>query len=449
MPLLLVLLAAGCAPDKVTAIEVDSGAPSADCDTRVPEDHASPVEALAAAPEGSRVCIAGGTWKGSLDFAGRDVMLVGAGVEQTILEGDGDGPVVVFQADETAAAGLSSLTVTGGVADAGAGIYVLDGANPTLSDVVLRDNTCAGLASTVRGVGIYAESGTFSDVIARGNTCLLDTGAETKLYGSGAYFRGTAGIDGVEVRENQGSAREFTGALVAKDLGPTLRGVVAWNNRAEAGLLCVGGGVHLSGSTTAAVGLDIRANRCAADSEVRGAGLHVFVDGSITIDNAVIAGNEAEAGVTVKGGGLRLSGAAALTHVDVFGNVATAPLVTGGAVGLAGPDHRWREVAVSGGVVSGDDDAAEVAGESATVDWRWCGWGADPSFGGGLVTPDEADGHVFEDPRYTDVSALDPTAWDLGLAAGSPHIDAGDPDGLDADGTRSDIGAYGGTDGGG
>lgn len=40
-------------------------------------------------------------------------------------------------------------------------------------------------------------------------------------------------------------------------------------------------------------------------------------------------------------------------------------------------------------------------------------------------------------------------AWDLTLDAGSSLIDAGDPSILDADGTTSDIGAYGGPDGNG
>lgn len=44
-------------------------------------------------------------------------------------------------------------------------------------------------------------------------------------------------------------------------------------------------------------------------------------------------------------------------------------------------------------------------------------------------------------------TAGEPSTWDLHLLATSPLVDAGDPTLLDADGTRSDIGAYGGPGG--
>ena len=61
--------------------------------------------------------------------------------------------------------------------------------------------------------------------------------------------------------------------------------------------------------------------------------------------------------------------------------------------------------------------------------------------------PTGVDGNISADPLYTDVSGTDPTAWDLSLQAGSPALDAGDPDVTDDDGSGSDMGAYGGPDG--
>ncbi|MCK6528674.1 hypothetical protein L6R50_14315 [Myxococcota bacterium] len=60
---------------------------------------------------------------------------------------------------------------------------------------------------------------------------------------------------------------------------------------------------------------------------------------------------------------------------------------------------------------------------------------------------DAEQGHNFEaDPRFVAYSHDgDFTNDDLHLASGSPGVDAGDPETLDADGSRADVGAYGGT----
>jgi hypothetical protein len=54
------------------------------------------------------------------------------------------------------------------------------------------------------------------------------------------------------------------------------------------------------------------------------------------------------------------------------------------------------------------------------------------------------DNNAALEPDYVDVSDADPLNWDLSLQSGSALIDAGDPSIDDADGTTSDIGAYGG-----
>ncbi|RME46152.1 MAG: hypothetical protein D6795_15740 [Deltaproteobacteria bacterium] len=64
-----------------------------------------------------------------------------------------------------------------------------------------------------------------------------------------------------------------------------------------------------------------------------------------------------------------------------------------------------------------------------------------------LEDPTGAEGNISVDPRFVDTTGNDPLAWDLHLASDSPLIDAGDPGILDPDGSRSDIGAYGGPEG--
>ena len=61
----------------------------------------------------------------------------------------------------------------------------------------------------------------------------------------------------------------------------------------------------------------------------------------------------------------------------------------------------------------------------------------------GLGMPAGA-GELAVAPQLADTTAADPHAWDLRLGVTSPLRDAGDPATADPDGTRADIGAYGG-----
>ena len=55
---------------------------------------------------------------------------------------------------------------------------------------------------------------------------------------------------------------------------------------------------------------------------------------------------------------------------------------------------------------------------------------------------DASEGEVRADPRF-----VDPASGDLSLQAGSPAVDAGPADAVDPDGSRADLGAFGGPSG--
>jgi hypothetical protein len=62
----------------------------------------------------------------------------------------------------------------------------------------------------------------------------------------------------------------------------------------------------------------------------------------------------------------------------------------------------------------------------------------------GVATPVGSDGNIAVTPGYTAVSAADSTSWDFTLTAASGLRNTGDSALSDTDGSRSDIGAYGG-----
>ncbi len=89
------------------------------------------------------------------------------------------------------------------------------------------------------------------------------------------------------------------------------------------------------------------------------------------------------------------------------------------------------------------DDAASAANSSLTYN----DWYNNTTDVGGYFTASDISGYgnITSNPDFTAYTVDgDCTNDDLTLAPGSPLIDAGDPTHLDADGSRSDIGRYGG-----
>jgi predicted outer membrane repeat protein len=95
-----------------------------------------------------------------------------------------------------------------------------------------------------------------------------------------------------------------------------------------------------------------------------------------------------------------------------------------------------------GGGVYGDSAAAASMILQYCAAWNNLG----DSYVGQLVDPTGTNGNIADDPLFRDYLAANPSDLDLHLASGSPCIDAGDPGYFDLDGSRSDIGAYGGLD---
>ena len=89
----------------------------------------------------------------------------------------------------------------------------------------------------------------------------------------------------------------------------------------------------------------------------------------------------------------------------------------------------------SGGPALYVEDTEDGPG-SITV--RYSNLNGNSSVVSGLDDPRGSDGNIDENPRY------DSSAGDFSLTSSSPCVDAGDPDLRDPDGSRSDMGAYGG-----
>lgn len=454
-------------------------------DRAVPRDYPTLQIALDEAPNGATICLDPGTYVGTADFRGEDHVVFGAaGSAWTILDGGGAGPVVTIAGQQTPATELRGLTITGGVASSGAGVYV-DLAAPTLTDLVITGNTLVPKAGEERGYGggLFLEdySGSIVDLTISGNSATLAT--DQTVHGVGMFSdRSSLTVTGLDIRDN---TVDLVGASVS-GVGAALEGgrfdlrdVTIADNVASglgAGVI-YGVGLFVESVENAVVdGLVVSGNRVDVGSagNIEGVGVnwgfggpptvtHFRIDDNVAIvpaftqvegiglmaksiggtwSNFIVTGNQGVGSTRIEGAG-----------VAVYGR--PPELVNGvirGNNGGSGPGLHlsWavegvaviRNVVIDGNM---GDDAGVFSEADQAPNFEWCNlYDNFPTDFAGAPPPFGANGNLSVDPSFSDVSS---TPWDLHLAAGSPLIDAGDPGLSDPDGTPSDIGAYGGAGG--
>jgi hypothetical protein len=191
------------------------------------------------------------------------------------------------------------------------------------------------------------------------------------------------------------------------------------------------------------------------DNIATGAGGGLFVDDNfdpIAMKHLVVRGNRA-----ARGAGLYLRATRLTLHNSVFqGNLATAE---GGAIHVAssssptsanldflvlhgnGASTGAALWSASSGVSLESSIVAQHGGTAVRVSvaptWRYND--AIPRSFSGMSDPTGSSGNISADPRF-----VDPAGGNFALGAGSPAIDAADPALRDVDGSRADVGMFGG-----
>lgn len=457
-----------------------------------PESDASAV--LAAAGDGDTVEFAPGTYTLDISLSARMLTLIGLGEPQhTVLAGiDSEESLHLVNSQIT----IRNLTIRPNNSEAQAGIYaestIETPAQLTLEDVILEDAhphvVDLGNGDVERGTQLLARN---VDVILRRVTFLpAETGSN--LYGgSTAILGGSLLTD--EVTFNNGRA-EWGGALYLEDTTGTLI-----NTRLQGGIAESGGGcLYMEGSTVSLQGgiltecaaqdggaiyawqsqLELSGSTLSLNSAVGGGALDC--EGSTcTISDSTLAENEADQGgaINVLGGSLL-----ELTRNELFGNTATS----GAAIEVASNNdaHAYNNV-FCGNRSTGADEAILGGGErvfsennnyigNVSEQGGVLGTAVNPSsindlfaynstpggetleslwvaryaltFNNSTDTPSQfIDSLLQVDPMLQQL--LDPedcSNSDYRPSPASPLIGAGDPDRLNPDGSRSDIGAFGG-----
>ena len=193
----------------------------------------------------------------------------------------GGGTSRVFEINSGVTVSMSGLTITGGHAPRGAGVYNLGG-TLTMNDCTISNNTSPAGAGGLGGLGTQ----TLTNCTVSGNTAAGDGG------GLGIYG-GTVSLTNVTVSGN--SSTEFDGGGLA-----TYLCTVTLINCTVSGNSAVrhGGGLFNNGVTTSVTLINCTVS---GNSAIAGGGIYDQGGQTTLLTNTIVAANSAPTGVDVSG----------------------------------------------------------------------------------------------------------------------------------------------------
>lgn len=193
-----------------------------------------------------------------------------------------------------------------------------------------------------------------------------------------------------------------------------------------------GGAIALDGGS-----LDVTASVFSENSAGLQGGAIWVGEGDLSVDGVIFQDNQADEGAAV----YVTTAFPTLLQITAVGNESTTGTFQFGG-GYADITNVITAVATSGGGFHAADD---LAGSYSTLTYNDVWDNAGGGYTGAFIDVTGADGNLGADPTFVAYSGDgDASNDDLHLQAGSPCLDAGDPARMDLDGSRSDIGAYGG-----
>jgi parallel beta-helix repeat protein/predicted outer membrane repeat protein len=423
---------------------------------------------------GDTVMVSPGTYyEHGINFLGKAITVMGTDPEDsvtvasTIVDADSLGRGFFFSSGEDSTSVLAGLTITGGLAGYGAGIYCVN-ASPKIENCIITKNTanmfgggiwCISDSSPIirgctisknrvldgpgGGIGFTLRSNPLiSNCRIIGNRVLDEMGVGGGLYitESAAIIENctiaqdTAGLSGGGIRIDHFDG-EFRDCTITENVVLSWRGggvVCYWGNplffnctvtNNKAGIF--GGGFYFNTSNPTIRNCLIAYNSTSS----RGGGMVVYGSGTIKMRNCLFIGNESN-----DGGGLSLS-----SSPTAMINNCTFSMNT--AYNIGGAIHtETTELTIINSILWGDSPD-EIYGSPVVtysdVEGAWEGTGnidADP---------------LFRAPEFGEYYLMSVVC---GYPMDSPCIDAGHPDSVDVQldcfhglGTElCDMGAYGG-----
>jgi hypothetical protein len=394
----------------------------------VPGEYTTLQAAIDASSSGDEILLAPGMYVGPFNVQSKAVRIRGTSATDTILAGQGSGPVITINGVAMPRVLLQDLTISGGrTHESGAGVRVIASLVRIVDCVLVdhiahRDVGCAWCGSEIYGGAIYAVGGSGLTI----ERCLIGSnrvsqsfyawGAGGSVRGGGIFAAGShVRIIGSEIRENVARANDYP---------PPANGN---------GSVAFGAGIAVRlGSVLELEDSIVTGNRIFGDTcrGAYGAGIDIR-ESEATVASSLVEGNLAQANAGPnKGAGILVDG--------------------GSSVSVAG-SRLWSNASGSATAPLPGSAATIVAGSLFLLDTDLCNNGAQPMEGAwqddGLVTTcRDSDGDGVAD--LFDECPLDPWKVAAGLCgcgfsgrdldadgfedcclSGPPHCCLGDLDG--------------------
>lgn len=253
---------------------------------RVPDDLSTVQGAIDAANHGDRVEVAAGTYEERIDFLGKEIQVVGAGPDRSILDAStwpsiDRGGVVRFVNGEGPASELRGFLIRGGNADHGGGIAFYD-SSPSVIECMIRDNSVSGGPFDGRGGGLSCEEYS-NPALTR---CKV-MGNWAQVQGGGMNCSSSAPtLRNCMIISN--SADGTGGGLCCEASSPTLTNCLITKNRSGISIFDDGGGIYCWYSSPILTNCTITKN---VTTGLFGGGLYVGWGSSPELTNCILWGD--------------------------------------------------------------------------------------------------------------------------------------------------------------
>jgi parallel beta-helix repeat protein len=195
----------------------------------VPGDYGTIQGAINAASDGDTIVVADGTYTGrnnkNIDFQGKELMVQSEnGPENCVIDCGGEGRGFYFHRGELEDSVLAGFTITNGrTDDQGGGIYCV-GSSPTITHCIIVNNQVTGDSNNSRGGGIYLGNGACPTI----TNCVI-TGNTSDYQGGGIYFYNSHPvITNCTITKNM--AVNGGGIYCRWKPAPTLTNCILWGN---------------------------------------------------------------------------------------------------------------------------------------------------------------------------------------------------------------------------